>query len=323
MHSHRYTMLIYFLFAIGFVLLVYGANWLVEGAASIASRFRISHVVIGMTIVALGTSAPELTVNLIASFQDASDVAIGNILGSNISNIFLILGVSAIILPLSVTNNSFTKDIPFALLAAIIIMVMANDYLIDGVPSMLYRSDGIILILFFVLFLYYAFGIMKKSENDKTSIKEYSLQRSIIMTFAGIVAMIIGGHWIVNGAIHIASAIGVSEAVISLTMVALGTSLPELATCVAAALKKNSEIIIGNVLGSNIFNVFFVVGTSVAIRPMPFNQALNFDLILGLMAVLLLWFLLLFSRSKTFKPWMGGFFIVLYVAYIAFLFYKG
>lgn len=280
-------------------------------------------MVIGMTIVALGTSAPELTVNLIASIQEAADVALGNVLGSNISNIFLILGVSAIILPLSVTKNSFTKDIPFALLAAIVIIVLANNLLIDGVPSKFYRSDGIILILFFVLFLYYAFGIMRISENTFEPIKEYTLKRSVFMTFAGIVALIIGGRWIVNGAIQIAIDFGVSEAVISLTMVALGTSLPELATCVAAALKKNSEMIIGNVLGSNIFNVFFVVGTSATIKPIPFNHALNFDLILGVIAVLLLWSLLLFSKSKTFKPWMGGFFVVLYIAYIAFLFYKG
>ncbi len=313
----------YLLFVVGFVFLIYGANWLVDGAASIAKRYRISHVVIGMTIVALGTSAPELVVNLIASFKGTADVAMGNILGSNISNIFLILGVSALVFPLALSKNTFWKDIPFALLGAAVIGVLANDVLRDGISrSMIYRSDGIVLILFFLLFMAYTYGIARKKNGDReTEIREFPLYMSVIMVLAGMLALITGGRWIVNSAVEIAGRLGMSEAVISLTIVAIGTSLPELATCVAAAMKKNAAMVIGNVLGSNIFNVFFVLGTSAVIKPLPFNKALNFDILVGLGAVMLLWLLVLSSRQKTLQRWHGVLFLALYTGYLVFLFY--
>ncbi len=313
----------YLLFAAGFVFLVYGANWLVDGAASIAAQYRISHVAIGMTIVALGTSAPELVVNLIASFKGTADVAVGNILGSNVSNVFLILGVSAIIFPLAVSKDSFWRDIPIALLGALVIGVLANDLLPGGISlSMISRNDGIVLILFFVLFMIYAWGVArKKGVVEQVRIRKYPVNLSVVMVVAGMLALVIGGRWIVNGAVDIAGRLGISEAVISLTVVAIGTSLPELAACVAAALKKNAGMVIGNVLGSNIFNVFFVLGTSAAIKPLPFNKVLNFDILVGLGAVMLLWLLVLSSRKKTLQRWHGGFFLVLYAGYLLFLFY--
>ena len=313
----------YLLFVAGFVFLVYGANWLVDGAASMAKRYRISHVVIGMTIVALGTSAPELVVNLIASFKGTADVAMGNILGSNISNIFLILGVSALVFPLAFSKNTFWKDIPFALLGAAVVGVLANDVLFDGISrSMIYRSDGIVLILFFLLFMAYAFGIARKKNGDReTEIREFPLYMSVIMVLAGMLALVAGGRWIVNGAVEIAGRLGMSEAVISLTIVAIGTSLPELAACVAAALKKNAGMVIGNVLGSNIFNVFFVLGTSAVIKPLPFNKVLNFDILVGLGAVMLLWLLVLSSGQRTLQRWHGVLFLTLYAGYLVFLFY--
>ncbi len=313
----------YLLFVAGFVFLVYGANWLVDGAASIAARYRISHVVIGMTVVALGTSAPELVVNLIASFKGSADVAMGNILGSNVSNIFLILGVSAIIFPLAVSNHSLRRDIPFVLLGAALICVLANDLLPGGISrSMISRSDGILLVLFFVLFMIYTWGVARKKGTDgELRILEYPFNMSLLMVIAGMFALVIGGRWIVNGAVDIADRIGLSEAVISLTIVAIGTSLPELAACVAAAVKKNAGIVIGNVLGSNIFNVFFVLGTSAAIKPLPFNKVLNFDIIVGLGAVILLWLLVVSSRKKTLQRWHGGLFLALYAGYLLFLFY--
>ena len=310
-------------FVAGFLFLVYGANWLVDGAASIAARYRISHVVIGMTVVALGTSAPELVVNLIASFKGTADVAVGNILGSNVSNIFLILGVSAIIFPLVVSSHSLRRDIPFVLLGAILIGVLANDLIPGGISrSLISRVDGILLILFFILFMGYAWRVArKKGVGEQLQIREYPIIMSVVMVIAGMIALVIGGRWIVNGAVDIAGQLGLSEAVISLTVVAIGTSLPELAACVAAALKKNAGMVIGNVLGSNIFNVFFVLGTSAAIKPLPFNKVLNFDILVGLGAVVLLWLLVLSSREKTLQRWHGGLFLALYVGYLVFLLY--
>ena len=319
------AVLSYILFIAGFVFLIFGANWLVDGAASLARRYRISHVVIGMTIVALGTSSPELVVNLVASFKGTSDVALGNVLGSNVSNIFLILGVSAVIFPLAVNKNTLWKEVPFALLAALTIGIVANDLFLDGAArSMIYRSDGIILVLFFILFMVYAFGIARDGVSGVTStIRAYPPGLSLVMVFAGLMALIAGGRWIVQGAVDIASSLGMSEALISLTIVALGTSLPELATCVAAAMKKNAGIVIGNVLGSNIFNVFFVLGTSAVVKPLPFNKILNFDILTGLVAVILLWIFLIGSGKKILQRWHGLMFIALYVAYITVLFVRG
>ncbi len=314
-------MLTYILFAIGFVLLVYGANWLVDGAASIAKRYDISHVVIGMTIVALGTSAPELVVNLVASFKGTADVALGNILGSNIANIFLILGISALIFPLAINKNTFFKEVPFAVAGALLFGILANDLFLGKSDQFsVSRINGIVLIAFFVLFMIYAFGISRtKGTSDEAIIKEFSFWRSLLMVVAGLIALVAGGRWIVDGAIKIAALLGMSESVISLTIVALGTSLPELATCVAAAIKKNVDIVVGNVLGSNIFNIFFVMGSSAVIKPLPFNQVLNFDVLVGIFSMLLLWAFLIMSGQRTLCRWQGGLFVVMYVAYITFL----
>ncbi len=315
----------YILFVAGFVLLVYGANWLVDGAASMASRYRISHLVIGMTIVALGTSAPELVVNLVASFTGNADVALGNVLGSNVSNVFLILGVSALIFPLTVGRNTLWKELPFAILGALVLGVLVNDVLIDGISrSMLYRSDGIVLVLFFLLFMVYAFGVARSGDDEPSMpIRELKPWLSLFMIIVGMLALVLGGRWIVQGAVEIASRLGMSEALISLTIVAFGTSLPELATCVAAAMKRNAGIVIGNVLGSNIFNVFFVLGTSAVIKPLPFNKALNFDVLVGLGAVILLWIMLVITGERTLRRWQGGVFLLFYMAYIGFLVARG
>ncbi len=313
----------YLLFVVGFVLLVYGANWLVDGAASIAGRYRISHLVIGLTIVALGTSAPELVVNLVASFKGTSDVALGNILGSNISNVFLILGVSALVFPLAVNKNTLWKEIPFAIFGALLFGVLANNLVLKAWSSpLIARVDGIVLILFFVLFMVYTFFIARQkgvTSHQAIKVKTYPVVLSLVMVASGIAALVMGGRWIVDGAVLIAGSLGMSEAVISLTVVAIGTSLPELATCVAAALKKNADIVIGNILGSNIFNIFFVMGTSAIVKPLPFNQNLNFDVLVGVISVLLLWVFLLISGRNTLNRWHGGLFLVLYVAYVAFL----
>lgn len=308
-------------FVAGFVLLIYGATWLVDGSASLAKKYRIPNIVIGLTIVALGTSSPELVVNLIASFQGAADVAMGNILGSNISNILLILGISAIIYPLAVNNNTQWKEVPLAVLAAVVIAVLANDTIIDHIPeSKIYRSDGLVLIGFFILFMYYAFGIVRQQDvQPEVEIKVFKPWQSYLMIPGGIAGLVLGGKWIVDGAVQFAGMLGMSEAVVSLTIVAVGTSLPELATCVAAAVKKNPGIVIGNIIGSNIFNIFFVLGTSAVIRPLPFNLSLNFDIMVGILASLLLFVFLLLPRRKILERWQGWILLILYVAYILML----
>ncbi len=316
-------MITYVLFVAGFVLLIYGATWLVDGSASIARRHNISNVVIGLTIVALGTSSPELVVNLVASFKGTADVAMGNILGSNISNILLILGVSAIIYPLAVNNNTQWKEVPLALLAAVVIGVLANDALFDGIStSMVYRSDGIVLMAFFVLFMYYAFGIAYQKDEVVYKVKQFPLWLSALMIAGGGVALVVGGRWIVDGATGIALNFGMSEAVISLTIVAVGTSLPELATCAVAAYKRNPGMVIGNIIGSNIFNIFFVLGISATIKPLPFNLVLNFDILVGIGAALLLFLFLRISRKKVLERWQGWVFLILYLFYITVLVWK-
>lgn len=317
-------MIVFVLFVIGFVFLIYGANFLVDGASSLARKYNISNIVIGLTIVALGTSSPELVVNLLASFKGSADVAMGNVLGSNVSNILLILGISALIYPLTVNSNTKWKEIPLSILAALVLAVVANDAIIDGHGrSFITRTDGILLIAFFLLFMFYAFGIAHTEKEEGPSIKEFGLLKSWIMIVAGIAGLVLGGKWIVDGAVVIASSLGMSEALISLTIIAIGTSLPELATCVVAALKRNSDIVIGNIIGSNIFNVFFVLGTSAVIKPLPFNPALNFDVFAGLIACILLFVLLFFPRKKVLERWQGGFLLFLYVAYIAILVWRG
>ncbi len=314
-------MLVYVLFVLGFLFLIYGAKWLVDGAASIARKYRIPNIVIGLTIVALGTSSPELVVNLVASFKGTADVAMGNILGSNIANIFLILGVSAMIYPMAVNNNTQWKEVPLAIMAAIVIGVLANDTFFDGIPmSMIYRSDGIVLVGFFILFMYYAFSISKHNGPlEEIQIKERPQWLSVIMILAGIGGLVLGGKWIVDGAVIIAANLGMSEAVISLTIVAVGTSLPELATCVVAAYRKNPGIVVGNVIGSNIFNIFFVLGISAVIKPLPYNLSLNFDVLVGILASLLLFVFLLFPVKRVLERWQGVVLTLCYVIYILFL----
>jgi cation:H+ antiporter len=283
--------------------------------------------VIGLTIVSFGTSAPELVVNLLASLQGNTDIAIGNVIGSNIANILLILGVSACIYPLAVQRGTVWKEIPFALLAVVLVLLMANDAVIDGgATSVLSRTDGFILLSFFVIFLYYIFGISKQSANQAEaddSIKQLPWLTSIGMSVVGITGLAVGGKWIVDGAVLFASSLGVSEALIGLTIVAVGTSLPELATSAVAAYRKNVDIAVGNVIGSNIFNVFWILGLSAAINPLPFTTTLNFDLLVVVGATLLLFIALFIGRKHTLERWQGGLMVALYVAYLVFLVLRG
>ncbi len=319
-------MLIYILFVIGFVLLIKGADLLVGGASSLAKRTGVSALMIGLTIVAFGTSMPELVVNLLASVQGNTDIAIGNIVGSNIANILLILGISAMIYPLAVQKGTVWKEIPFALLAVVVLMLMANDIVLDGATSSaLTKIDGLVFLGFFVIFLYYVFGIAKNGgENEEgEAVEVFSLGRSFAMILAGLVGLVIGGKWIVDGAVAFASSMGVSEALIGLTVVAVGTSLPELATSAVAAYKRNVDIAIGNVVGSNIFNIFWILGISSIIKPLPFAPALNFDLVAVVLVTTLLFLALFVGKRHVLERWQGGAFVAMYVAYTIFLIMRG
>ena len=314
-------MITYILFVIGFVLLIKGADLLVDGASSIAKKRNISDLVIGLTIVAFGTSAPELFVNISASLEGNSEIAIGNILGSNIANIFLILGVSAMVSKLSVQSSTVWKEIPFSLLAVIVVGFMANDVLIDGqAQSFLSRIDGFILICFFAIFMYYIVEISKKSktQNDD-SIKTMSTLKSILYISLGFAGLVFGGQWIVDGAIVIATGLGVSQSLIGLTVVAIGTSLPEMATSVVAAYKGKSDIAIGNVVGSNIFNIFWILGLSASIKPLPFIMSSNIDIVMASLASLFLFLFLFIGEKRKLQKWQGAMFILIYILYLSYL----
>ncbi|MBK6390289.1 MAG: calcium/sodium antiporter [Saprospiraceae bacterium] len=318
-------MLTYFLLIIGFIIIIKGADLLVDGASSIAKKLNVSDLVIGLTVVAFGTSAPELFVNVFASIQGNSEIAIGNILGSNIANILLILGVAAIIFPLSVQSTTVWKEIPFSLLAALILGVLVNDHLIDHKEnSELTRGDGLVLIGFFIIFMYYIFSIAKKSENKTIGdLKQLSNFRSVSYILLGLTGLVLGGTWIVNGAIEIAGKFGVSEYLIGLTVVAVGTSLPELATSAVAAYKKNTDIAIGNVVGSNIFNIFWVLGISAVIKPLPFKPAGNSDIAMTVFASVLLFAVLFVGKKQLLEKWQGVLFLLLYAGYSVFLIMRG
>jgi cation:H+ antiporter len=314
------------LLVVGFALLIKGADYLVEGASSLAKRYKISDLVIGLTIVAFGTSAPELIVNIVSSVQGNSEIAIGNVIGSNICNIFLILGISAIIYPLTVSKGTTWKEVPFSLLAAVMVFFLANDAIIDGQGfSVMTRIDGFVLLSFFVIFMYYIFGIAKKGgiPEDVSGLKIFPLWKSLLMIFGGLFALVVGGKWVVDSAVSIATTLGVSQSLIGLTIVAIGTSLPELATSAVAAYKKKCDIAVGNIVGSNIFNVFWILGLSSIINPIPFQARSNPDIFMAIFASLLLFFVMFIGKKHILERWQGVIFILIYIAYIVYLIIQG
>lgn len=300
---------------LGIVALVYGANFLVDGASCIAKRFNIPNLVIGLTIVAFGTSAPELVVNTIASIKGYSAITMGNVIGSNLINILIILGVTSIIYPLAVSKTTAYVEIPLSILAALTVLIMANDTFLDGFKNVIGRGDGIILLLFFLMFLAYNFYLtLNAKENDEMVIKNYSMGVAIMAFLGGLILLIVGGKFIVDSAVEIAKGFGVSERVISLTIVALGTSLPELATSVVAAMKKNPDLAMGNCVGSNIFNIFFILGISTLIRPIEIASGENLELIFNLFAGILLFVFVV--KSKKLVRWQGIAMVLFYGIYL-------
>ncbi len=313
----------YLLFAAGFVILIYGADKLIEGAASIGSKLGLSQVVVGLTIVALGTSLPELFINIFASIEGSTGLAIGNVLGSNIVNTYLIIGVAAIIYPITVTKRTSDILIPGTIFAALTLWALANDSFFGRDVQEIGTPDGIILLLFFAGFIYF---IIFKPEKEKAvipeiKIKELPAVKSIAFIILGAAGLYFGGDWIVKGSQKISSDLGVSQSFIGLTLIALATSLPELVTSIISARKKNSDMAIGNAIGSNIINIFFVLGVSSVINPIPFQKSMNFEIWMVIAASLLLLLLVKYTGKKrnTVTKWEGA---LLIAAYIAFLIYS-
>ena len=311
------------LFILGFVILIKGADLLVDGASSIAKKMKISAIVIGLTIVSFGTSAPEFVVNLIASLNGSTDLSLGNVLGSNIANVLLVLGVTATVYPLVTKANTVWKEIPFALLGSILLGVMLNDMVIEGAQkSGLTRIDGIVLLAFFIIFMYYTYGIahVQDDEISHDDIPSYSYPKSILYIILGLLGLIFGGQWLVDGAVSIANSFGVSEAVIGLTIVAIGTSLPELVTSIVAAYKKQTDIAIGNIVGSNIFNIFWILGFSSLVAPIPYSpEQQSLSVFTSIFSVSLLFVIMFIGQKFVIQRWQGILMICIYFAYLGYL----
>lgn len=305
----------------GLALILVGANALTDGAAAVAKRFGISDLVIGLTVVAFGTSAPELVVSVMAAIQGSAELAVGNVVGSNIFNILAIVGCTAIVMPITVGRGTMSKEIPLVILCALIVWIMSSDTMIDGTSTdVISRVDGFVLLGFFLIFLSYTFSIAKDANPDEQGeVKQMPMWKSCLWILGGLAGLIYGGQLFVDGASGIARSLGVSESIIGLTLVAAGTSLPELATSVVAALKKNPGIAIGNVIGSCLFNVFFILGCAATIAPLPLGGITQFDLLTFVGAAALLWLCGLLIGNRRITRIEGVLMVCCYIGYTLWL----
>ena len=318
-------MLYIILLLAGFIPLIYGANLLVNSASVLAKRLNVSAIVIGFTVVAFGTSAPELVVNLAASIEKSPEISLANVLGSNIFNIFFILGLSAAILPLSIKKHTTWIEIPLCLLSAFLVFFCINDYFFEKKGSSeLTLIDGIVFLSFFLIFMSYTYNLSKSEQyqEEENEIKDYSLPLSILYIILGLAALILGGKLIVVSAVKVAADFNISERIIGLTVISIGTSLPELATSITAAVKKNTDIAIGNIVGSNIFNIFFILGLSSVIYPVPLQKGGNIDLLLNIGGSLLLFLFVFIGKGRKIDRWEGILFIILYLVYLSILIFN-
>lgn len=322
-------------FLLGLILLIKSANWLVDGASSLALRFKVSPLMIGLTVVAFGTSAPELVVSVTSAASGNTGIAFGNIVGSNIANILLILGASAVIMPLSVHKNTVWKEVPMSFLGAVVLLILGFQNIIDAQKLQIFNvepntivgsltfSNGLILLLFFIIFLYYTFGIAKTTGEDTLVVNKMSTLKSILFIAVGLIGLIIGSKILIDNAVIFAQALGVSEQLIGLTLVAVGTSLPELVTSITAALKKQVELAVGNVVGSNIFNIFFILGTTALISDIPVTNQGLMDIFVLFAATTVLFISFFIFKKRVVGKIEGLVMITSYIAYTAFLFIRG
>lgn len=311
---------------LGVALIIFAANWLTDGAASIARRFGISDLVVGLTVVAFGTSTPELSISIVSAIQGNAPMAIGNVVGSNIFNILVIIGIVALIKPIKVERSLMVNDIGLVVISALALLAIGfSDLLGGGSDRIVSRVSGILLLLFFAIFVRYTFSQTKSGEhNDDPAAsqgaerKELPVWRSVLLIIAGLAGLVYGGDRFVAGASGVALSLGMSEAVVGLTIVAAGTSLPELAASIAAAVKGNSGIAIGNVIGSNIFNIFLVLGVTATISPLPFGGITHLDLLVMMGASLVFWlFCWKFGKRTITRP-EGAILFAIYIAYIVY-----
>ena len=312
-------MILYLLLVVvGFACLIYGANWLVDGASALAKKHKMSDLAIGLTIVAFGTSAPELVVNVVASVNGYSDLILGNIIGSNNFNTFIILGLSGIIMPIAVQSSTARKEIPISLFITTLLFLLLNDFNFSGAGS-LGRIDAAVLLVLFLLFMYYVFNQMKRDSTLHTDVLVKSNVKIWGLILIGLSGLIVGGQLVVMNSVSIASTLGVSEKIIGLTIVAAGTSLPELVTSVVAALKKNSDIAIGNIVGSNIFNILLILSISSLIRPIAYNPKFNQDLLILIGGTVFLLIAMLTGKRKRLDRWEAAILFGSYTAYTVYL----
>ena len=314
-----------FLFIIGIVLLIKGADWLVSGSSSIARKYGVSELVIGLTVVGFGTSMPELIVNVIASINGGSgDIVIGNIIGSNNFNLFVTLGIVGLITPLAVQGRTVRQEIPISLIAIVLLLVLANDTLLwQGHNNVIGRTDGILLLVLFGAFMVYIFRSIKTDRDlNGETVAPISTGQVIFLVIIGFAGLIIGGKLMVDNAIKIAETLNVSQQIIGLTIVAAGTSLPELATSIMAALRGKKDLAVGNIIGSNIFNILFILGTSVLIRPVDYDLAFNLDGLILVFGTIFLLVAMFTGKKGKVDRWEAAVFLIAYIIYLVYLINK-
>ncbi len=313
----------YVLLIIGFLLLIKGADLFVSGASSIAKILKIPTLIIGLTIVSFGTSAPEAAVSITGAFKGANDITVGNVIGSNLFNLLVVVGIASIISPLKVKKSIITKEFPFTLLAAFSLIILGLDTQYHGyTENVLTRADGIMLLLLLGIFMYYLIELALTSrEETEEDYEEMPMPKSIGLSIIGVIGIIIGGQFVIDSASNIALSWGMSESLVGLTIVAVGTSLPELVTSIVAALKGEADIALGNVVGSNIFNIFFVLGLSSTIHEITISGDVFFDMFIMLAATFVTYGFAISKRSI--NKLEGGFLVFLYICYMVFVLTKG
>ena len=304
----------------GLVMILVGSDWLVDGASGIARKYGISEFIIGMTIVGIGTSMPELVSSAISAIGGHGDMALGNVTGSNICNVLLILGVTSLISPIGFTRSNIRKDLPFAIgVSLFLLVILYNGFgLFGGMPG-ISRSDALYLLGFFVIFMIDSFKSGKSDSEEEEGAKPMSMGKAVLLIMLGLAGLIFGGRFFVDHTVSIAERFHVSEAFISITLMALGTSLPELATCVVAALKGKNQLALGNIIGSNVFNIALIIGASGLISPFEIESISTVDMAMVIVSVVMLWLAAFTFKRYKLDRIEGAIFLLVYVGYIAYL----